>query len=148
MHPDAGGLQNLRAALAQGRQNTPDVREIAFDRNAILERPDGRILNRGTDRGIGLAGHGSHGFHQPVQVGRKGKRPQPPPTGPTPFGQTGTDNGSFRIEAGNRHVRALMMQLTINFIRQQNHPKPSCDRSQLLEFVRRIAASLGIPRII
>ena len=46
LHPDAGRLQNLRAALAQGRQDTTDVREIALDRNAVLKRPDRRILNR------------------------------------------------------------------------------------------------------
>ena len=147
-HPDAGRLKNLRAALPQGRQNPPDVREIAFNRNTVLKRPGGRVLNRGTDRRIGFAGHGCHRCHQPVQVRRKGKRPQPPAAGSAPFGQPGTDDGSFRVETGNRHMRPPVMQLTINFIGQQNHSEPPRDRGQLFEFVCRITAPLGVARII
>ena len=40
------------------------------------------------------------------------------------------------------------MELTINFIGQQNHPEPPRDRGQLFKFVRRIAAPFGVSRII
>ena len=133
---------------AQGGQDPPRVRQIPLDRNAVLERPDRGILDRRAHRGIGLAGDRGHGRHQPGELRRKGERAQPPASGPAPFGQPGTDDRAFGIEARDRHVRALVMQLSVDLVGEQNHPEAPGDRGQRLQFLRGIAAAVRVARII
>ena len=148
MDTRAGVVEHLVTPAPQRGQDPPRVRQIPLDRNPVLEGPDRGILNRRAHRGVGFAGDRGHGRHQPGELRRKGERPQPPAPGPAPFGQAGTDDRALGIEARDRHVPALVMQLPVDLVGQQNHPEPPGDRGQGFEFLRGIAAAVRVAGVI
>ncbi len=127
------------------RQNAARLEQVVLQLGAALEGGDRRVLNRRRHRGVGFTGHRGHGLAQPVQVVRKGEGAQPPAAGAAPFAQPAADDGALRVVAGNGLVRAVIVQLAVDLVAEQNQtvaPGHLGQRPQLL-FVEAVAVGVG-----
>ena len=94
------------------------------------------MLDRGADAGVGLRCRSGHRIEQPAHLWWEEERPDSPATRPAPLAQTRTDDGPLRIEARQRHVRSLVVDLAVDFVTDDDQLVLARDAGDVVELGR------------
>ena len=95
-----------------------------------------------------LARHDRHRVQQPRQVVGIGERPEPPSARAAPLAQSRADDRPFGIELGDGHVGAPVVNLSVDFVRQDDDTVASRHLADLAQLVRVVRMAGRVVRIV